>query len=91
MDERSSNNIKDYRTPRGPSYMGEKGFSHRSSQVDKPSSADNRKYNNNNNNNMGSPPQSTHGKRTDRYNMNDMKGRRDRMFLFSFYIFILFF
>ncbi|KAG2228997.1 hypothetical protein INT48_004747 [Thamnidium elegans] len=70
--DNNNNSIKEYRSPRGPSYMGEKGFSHRSA-ADKPSSSD-RKYNN-----MGSPP---HTKRNDRFNnnnnINDIKGRRDQ-------------
>lgn len=67
LDERP-NSMKDYRSPRGPSYIGEKGFSHRSLD-NKPSS--DRKYNNH----MGSPPHNGN-KRNDRYmNDNNKNGR----------------
>ncbi|KAF1802298.1 hypothetical protein V8B55DRAFT_1478813 [Mucor lusitanicus] len=77
LDERSNNTgIKEYRSPRGPSYMGEKGFSHRTDNS-KPSS--DRKF-------MGSSPPPHNNNNNKRYNnnerINDMKngssnGRRD--------------
>ncbi|CAO3653959.1 unnamed protein product [Mucor fragilis] len=73
LDERSSNTgIKEYRSPRGPSYMGEKGFSHRTDNS-KPSS--DRKF-------MGSSPPPHNNKRyNNNERINDMKngnnGRRE--------------
>lgn len=68
----NNNGTKEYRSPRGPSYIGEKGFSHRS--LDNKSSSD-RKYNH-----MGSPPPPIHasnGRRNDRYiNENNTKNQR---------------
>ena len=65
MDERSNNTgLKEYRSPRGPSYMGEKGFSHRTDNNKPPSD---RKF-------MGSSPPHNNNKRyNNNERINDMK------------------
>ncbi|KAI8980315.1 hypothetical protein BDB01DRAFT_836845 [Pilobolus umbonatus] len=59
LDDSRTTSIKEYRAPRGPSYMGDKGFSHRSS--DNNSSKSDRKF-------MSSPP--NHHNKRDRYSNN---------------------
>ncbi|CAO0797090.1 unnamed protein product [Mucor circinelloides] len=72
LDERSNNTgIKEYRSPRGPSYIGEKGFSHRTDN-NKPSS--DRKF-------MGSSPPHNNKRYNNNERISEMKngssGRRE--------------
>jgi hypothetical protein len=69
LDERSNSNnntgLKEYRSPRGPSFMGEKGFSH-----NKPSD---RKF-------MGSsPPNKRNERYNDRINDNTKNNGRSKL------------